>query len=131
MPIAGSVALDTNIAVLFLAGDREIRRCVAESEFILITTIFLGELFYGASRSARLQSNFRRIEEFANSVEVVNVTIETARHFGSIKSLLSRNGTPIPNNDIWIAAAGREYDVAIATRDQHFNYVDGIQVVNW
>jgi tRNA(fMet)-specific endonuclease VapC len=131
MPASGSVVLDTNIAVAFMAGDRVIRQRVAEAEHVILSIVVVGELLYGASHSGRLEHNLRQAEALASNSEVVDVTIETARNYGAIKSELRRIGRPIPDNDIWIAALARQCDAAIATRDAHFDFVENLSVVRW
>jgi len=51
--------------------------------------------------------------------------------YGQIKAELAQAGTPIPDNDIWIAALTREYQLPLVTRDQHFNLVSGMQTLDW
>jgi tRNA(fMet)-specific endonuclease VapC len=77
MPIIGSIALDTNIAVLFLAGDSIIRRRIAEAESIAISSVVLGELFFGASQSSNLDENMRRVEDLASRFPVIDIDVET------------------------------------------------------
>ena len=50
-------------------------------------------------------------------------SVETARHYGIIKSQLKKKGRPIPENDVWIAAIAKEYDLTLVTRDDHFSYI--------
>ena len=127
----GSIILDTNVAVAFLSGDRTVQKQVAESVGIILTTIVLGELYYGAYQSARLKENLQRIDEFADGAEVLDVTRQTAAYFGMIKTELQRKGTPIPNNDIWIAALTKQHDAELATRDKHFDHVEDLRIVRW
>jgi tRNA(fMet)-specific endonuclease VapC len=131
MPTNGSVVLDTNIAIAFLSDDDSVRQHVAAAERIILTTVVLGELFYGARHSDRAEQNLQRVEELAQNCEVLDVSIETARQYGIIKSELRRKGAPIPNNDIWIAALTQQYGAAIATRDQHFDLVERLAIVRW
>jgi tRNA(fMet)-specific endonuclease VapC len=56
-----------------------------------------------------------RIESLAQSHIIAEVDIETKRRYGAIKNQLRRKGTPIPNNDIWIAALAQQYGATIAT----------------
>jgi len=44
---------------------------------------------------------------------------------------LKKNGTPIPENDIWVAAACLELEVPLLSQDDHFKYVEGLDVCNW
>jgi tRNA(fMet)-specific endonuclease VapC len=55
----------------------------------------------------------------------------TAQYYGKIKDGLRLKGRPIPENDIWVAAAAMQYGLPVATRDAHFNEVDGLLVENW
>ena len=73
----------------------------------------------------------RRIEEFAKHSEVIDVDIATATLYGIIKSSLRRKGTPIPDNDIWIAARHQQHAAAVVTRDTHFDAIDGLAIVRW
>jgi tRNA(fMet)-specific endonuclease VapC len=93
--------------------------------------VVVGELYFGAHRSGRLEHNLKQAEELAANSEVVDVTMETARNYGVIKTALRRKGTPIPDNDIWIAALAQQYGAAIATRDSHFDAVENLTVVRW
>jgi tRNA(fMet)-specific endonuclease VapC len=131
MPVPGSIVIDTNIAVLLLSGDRDIRSRVAEAEQIVVSTVVLGELYYGAGLSSRVAANTQRVDEFASNSEIQVVTLETSRHYASIKCALRRKGSPIPNNDIWIAALAQQFDAFVATRDRHFHQIDGLRVVTW
>ena len=131
MPTNGNVVLDTNIAIAFLSDDRSVRQHVAKTERIILPTLVLGELFYGARHSDHAEQNLRRVEELAQNCEVLDISIETARRYGIIKSELRRKGTPIPNNDTWIAALTQQYDAAVATRDQHFDSVEHLEVIRW
>jgi tRNA(fMet)-specific endonuclease VapC len=131
MPASGSVVVDTNIAIAFMMGDRQVRQHFAETEQVILSIVVVGELFYGASRSGRLEHNLKRVEELAANSEVVDVNMETARNYGAIKTSLHRKGKPIPDNDIWIAALAQQYGAAIATRDAHFDAIENLSVVRW
>jgi tRNA(fMet)-specific endonuclease VapC len=55
----------------------------------------------------------------------------TADHYGQIRAALGKAGTPIPENDIWIAATALEYQLPLAARDDHFGRVSGLQILKW
>ena len=131
MPESGSVVLDTNVAIAHLSGDRAVQQHLAKSGPILIPTIVVGELLYGAQRSDRAEQNLQRVNELVSYSEVIDVTIETARNYGAIKTVLRRKGTPIPDNDIWIAAVALEHGAPVATRDEHFDAVENLTVLRW
>jgi len=59
------------------------------------------------------------------------VSPATAGHCGRLKDLLARAGTPVPENDLWIAAVALEHGLPVATRDAHFSQVPGLSVLDW
>src|SRR5271165_2663794 len=112
----GRILLDTNVVIAIFNRDKTVSQFISESEVFVSSTV-LGELHYGALKSAQAASNQARIEEFAESVLVLNCDSATARHYGEIKDRLRSKGRPIPENDIWIAAAAIQYGLPLATRD--------------
>ena len=57
--------------------------------------------------------------------------VATAEHYGRIRAQLAQAGTPIPENDIWIAALALEHQLPLSARDVHFDRVTGLQVLKW
>ena len=62
---------------------------------------------------------------------VLPVDTETARVYGIIKASLRKQGTPIPENDIWIAALAKQHDLTLSTRDGHFENVPELEIARW
>ena len=56
---------------------------------------------------------------------------QTANEYGLIKISLRAKGRPIPDNDAWIAALARQYNLPLATRDEHFAEVEGVVLERW
>ena len=127
----GRVSLDSNIVIALFAGDQEVVHEVERSGEVFVASIVLGELYYGARNSARTEDNLRRIDDFAATTSVLFVDTDRAREYGKIKDQLRANGTPIPENDIWIAALCRQYGLSVVSRDRHFGLVDGIDLLIW
>jgi tRNA(fMet)-specific endonuclease VapC len=127
----GRYVLDTNIVIALIDEEPSVLARIAVADETLIPIVVLGELFYGANYSRRSAANVAKVEALAQSHTIVDLDLETARQYGIIKSELRRKGTPIPNNDIWIAALTQQYEAAIATRDQHFDAVEHLEVVRW
>lgn len=98
---------------------------------VLVPSTVLGELYYGALKSARSAANIARVEEFAASVGVLTCDAATAKHYGQIKNALRSKGRPIPENDIWIAAVAIQHGLLLATRDDHFKEVEGLRLEEW
>ena len=115
---------------LFAAEQAVLNHLKIASE-VYIPSIVIGELAYGAHKSSRVSENLRRIEEFAASNTILPCDAATAFHYGSIKDQLRQSGKPIPENDIWIAAAAIQYDSILVSRDDHFKNVHTLTVEVW
>ena len=123
--------LDTNIIIGLFASDENIVGQIKKAKELFIPSIALGELFYGAEQSAKKEINKNKIEAFAKASIVLHCDADTAKHYGSIKSRLKKNGTPIPENDIWIGALTVQYKLRLVTRDNHFRHIDAIISEEW
>jgi predicted nucleic acid-binding protein len=90
-----------------------------------------GELYYGASKSARQESNMDLFRKTLSKYETLSLDDDhIAVSYGLIKSELEKKGKKIPENDIWVAAAAHAYGLSLATFDQHFSYINQIQLVS-
>jgi tRNA(fMet)-specific endonuclease VapC len=129
--MSGRYLLDTNIVIALFAQELSLQKRLAEDIEVFIPVIVLGELYYGAMKSARVEENLERIDDFAaiNTVLVCNIT--TARNYAIIKEALREKGRPIPENDIWIASIAQQYLLTLVTRDKHFDEIDGLTVEIW
>src|ERR1035438_7934392 len=74
---------------------------------VFIPAVALGELFFGAAKSGRPAENTARVERFATGRAIVSADLEVAREYGKLKHSLKQKGRPLPENDIWIAAAAK------------------------
>lgn len=129
--MSGKYLLDTNIVIALFANDEMVKENLKKAEEIFVPSIVIGELFYGAYKSAHAKENISRIDSFANNNTVLGCDNETARLYGEIKSTLSNKGRPIPENDIWIAAIAMQYNVVLVSRDAHFGEIDTFKVEAW
>ena len=127
----GRVLLDTSMVIALFAGDPGVRRGLAEASEVFVPSIVLGELYYGARKSARVRENLARIEEFATANVVLGCDAETARQYGRIKRDLQAKGRPLPENDIWISAVAKQYELTLASRDDHFAEIEGLSMEKW
>lgn len=132
MNASGSVLLDTTIVVDHLRGkspalvDR-----LAQSGTLYLPAIALGELLYGAYKSAFKAKTLAQIENFSQLCAILGVDEHTAGYYGRINAGLARLGKLIPQNDIWIAAIALEHNLPLATHDQHFSSVPGLTLMDW
>lgn len=88
----------------------------------------VGELF-GALQARQTERERARIEALPTRGEVLECDLNTAAHYAEVKDELRRQGRPIPENDLWIAALARQHDVTLASRDSHFDAVAGVRRV--
>lgn len=131
MAVGGRYLLDTNIVIALFADEAAIRKALVAAEEVFVPSIVVGELYYGAWKSKRQQENVARIDEFAADSVVLGCDTETARQYGQIKSALRTQGTPVPENDIWIAAIAMQHDLMLVTCDEHFGQVRGLRTERW
>jgi tRNA(fMet)-specific endonuclease VapC len=127
----GSYLLDTNIIVALLGGDALVRARLESAEEVFLPVVALGELYYGARKSSRVAENLARIDELAKQTGPLGCDRATAGAYGAIKSRLKEIGRPIPENDIWIAAIARQFDLILVSRDEHFAEVEGLIWEKW
>jgi tRNA(fMet)-specific endonuclease VapC len=127
----GSYLLDTNIVIALFGNDSGVLQQLSAASHIFIPSIVLGELYYGANKSAHSKSNITHIDNFSLKSAVLAYDTDTARHYGYIKDHLRAKGNPIPENDIWIAALAKQYHLTLISRDQHFRVIKEIKVEQW
>lgn len=127
----GRLLLDTNIVIALFARDGSIQTRLQQAAETFVSTIALGELCYGARKSAQVDANLARIDEFASRSAVLDCDTETAREYGRVKNELWAKGRPIPENDLWIAATAIQHQLTLVSRDEHFAEIDGLSVEKW
>ncbi|HKY35947.1 MAG TPA: type II toxin-antitoxin system VapC family toxin [Polyangiaceae bacterium] len=122
--------LDTNAYVELRKGDEQVAALVRRSESVAFSMVVVGELLFGFRNGNRYQSNLATLEEFLAEpwVKLHEVTRTTADRFGRIAAALRKAGTPIPTNDVWIAAHAFETGAELITFDRHFENVAGLSV---
>jgi predicted nucleic acid-binding protein len=104
---------------------------IDQAEWIGISTIVLGELGAGFIHGAHRRRNEAQLAEFLSNgvVEVLGVDSEISRHYAEIFVDLRRAGTPIPTNDVWIAATAARHGALVLTYDDHFKAVSRVGAV--
>jgi len=117
----GDVLLDTNVIVEhFRTANPNLLGHLQSGRMLYMPLIVLGELFTGAYRGTRQTNTLRQIQSFLWQCDRNHPPGRTtADHYGQIQAVLSKAGTPIPQNDTWIAALAREHQMPVATRDAH------------
>lgn len=124
--------IDTHIYSHALKGEDEVVAILQRAPRIGISTISMGELLAGFKTGAREKENRDDLAVFLDSprVSVYPVDTDTAELYSEIWSQLLRQGTPIPTNDLWIAATAFQHGMKLFTRDEHFKNIPGIFLVS-
>lgn len=122
--------LDTNAYVELLKGAPTVGAMVREAEQLVFSTVVVGELLFGFRNGTRYDKNLAVLDDFLSQpwVELQPVTRVTADRFGRVAAALRKAGTPIPTNDVWIAAHAFETGAELITFDRHFESVRGLPV---
>lgn len=122
------VLLDTNAYSGMRNDHPGVLALIRRSSEVLIPAIVAGELIAGFRNGNRLAENSAELRSFLAEAKVhqVPVTWSTADRYGRIYASLRRKGTPIPSNDMWIAAHAMETGADLISFDRHFGEVDGL-----
>ena len=120
--------LDTSAYSQFKRGDRQVVELIDAAEWLGVPTVVVGELWVGFLSGAQLTRNEAELHEFLAHpiVEVLAVDRDVARLYGEIVVSLKEAGTPLPTNDIWIAATAARFGAAVLTYDTHFGGIGRI-----
>lgn len=123
--------LDTNALSAAAGHEPAALELVARAERVAVPVIVLGEYRLGIAQSRYYASYKNWLRDWIAAVTVLDIEEETAQHYAAIGLELKKKGTPIPSNDLWIAALCRQHSLPIVSRDRHFDLVAGIQRLNW
>lgn len=124
------ILLDTNAYAALAAGDERVLQALSRADTAYLSVIALGELHAGFRGGSRLSANRAQLATFLGkpTVQTLDVGRETAEIFGQVKDGLRRAGTPIPINDVWLAAQAIETGSVLVSFDEHFTKVPGIRL---
>jgi tRNA(fMet)-specific endonuclease VapC len=131
MNTAGSVLVDTSVVIAHFRNDPDLTTRLVAVAALYVPWVVLGELHYGAQRARLPQQQLALIGEFLRTAVLLLPDQGTAENYGRVKAELAEAGRPIPDNDIWIAALARQYDLPLATRDAHFALVPRLKTLAW
>ena len=124
------VLIDTSAYSELLRGSQAVVEALGRTDIVYLSVFVLGELYTGFRGSARATANKQLLERFIArpTVRLRDATQETAQIFAQIKHALKQAGTPIPINDVWIAAHAIETGSVLVTFDSHFAKVPGLRL---
>src|SRR3989338_761391 len=126
------IAIDTNRYVDFCRGVPEVTATIQQAQQIFLPYIVLGELRAGFQSGKRGLVNERFLIRFLNSPRVDSLFQDenTTHHYARLFNQLKRQGTPIPTNDLWLAALTIQHDLQLFTRDKHFEQIPQLLLVS-
>jgi tRNA(fMet)-specific endonuclease VapC len=122
------ILLDTSAYVGFKRNVINIVEIIVNSDIILFSPIVLGELIFGFRNGTKYNQNMHELNQFMQheAVNILQLGQTTSDRYARIATQLKTQGTPIPTNDIWIAAQTMEHGAELITSDHHFELVPGL-----
>jgi tRNA(fMet)-specific endonuclease VapC len=126
--------LDTNICIYVMKNYPQALRDKfnALAEQLCISSITLGELHYGAEKSARRADNLSAIDNFVARLDVLPFDAKAAVHYGQLRAELERAGTPCGPHDMQIGGHARSEGLIVVTNNlREFSRMPGVRVENW
>lgn len=128
-----AIVLDTNAYVRFLGGDERVLAELGRAETIYLSVFVLGELCAGFAGGSRVRQNRDQLDAFLArpGVRVLEATRETAEVYSGLHAAMKRAGTPIPLDDLWIAAHAFETGSVLVTFDGHFDLISNLRVLRF
>lgn len=119
------IVIDTNVYSALMKGDIIVKEIIENAAEVIVPVFVMAELYYGFRNGSREAFNKTLFGNFLKlrGIRVQQTTTETAEIFAMVKHDLKKAGTPIPINDIWIAAAAIETGSVVITFDKHFSKI--------
>lgn len=127
--MSGKIALDTDVAIMFLNGNEAIDAFLAKHSEVFLPVIVAGELIFGALNSKHAELNLARHKKLIQKARVLAITETTADIYAGTRLFLKKKGKPIPENDLWIASLCIEHKIPLLSNDSHFEDIEHLKVV--
>ena len=129
-----TIVLDTNAIISLFDGNRDIANMLGEENAVIVPAIVCGEFEAGAQGQTRrdnaAMTAFNGLLSLSH-VSVLPATRRTGRHYAQLFAALKRAGTPIPTNDIWIAASTIECGGVLITNDRHLLNIPQLRTITY
>ena len=130
--VALRIVLDTNRYVDLARGDADVVGLVESAAEVLVPFVVLAELQAGFALGTRRVDNERRLSGFLRESGVSTLWADepTLAQYAAVFRQLRAQGTPIPTNDLWIAALALRHAAPLFTRDDHFRLIPQLTVIS-
>jgi tRNA(fMet)-specific endonuclease VapC len=124
------IIIDTNAFSSLAKGDESVLDELGKAATVYLSIFVLGEILAGFIGGTKEKENRKFLARFKTkpTVKILHATENTSELFARIKNTLKKAGTPIPTNDIWIAAHAIESGAQLITYDSHFKVIHGLQI---
>ena len=127
--------LDTNICIYIIKNNpisvRQKFEQISANNLVL-SMVTLAELRYGAEKSQAREKAIKAIEQLSRHIQIAELDEVVAEHYADIRAQLEREGKPIGNNDLWLAAHARAKNwVLVSNNTREFERVVGLRLENW
>ena len=119
--------LDTNALSAWAQGNAGIEAPLRSAGRLVVPSVVLGEYYFGIRQSRHRLRYQNWLSRFLPLTEIATITSATADAYADIRLELKLRGSPIPPNDVWIAALARQHALPVLSNDGHFDAVDRIQ----
>ncbi|MCC5847848.1 MAG: PIN domain-containing protein [Verrucomicrobia bacterium] len=123
--------LDTNAVSALQAKDAKLIAQIENEPSLILNLISLGEYRFGVDGSRYRTSILQWLESLIQRSTLLSPDLGTLPHYSRIRHELKSAGTPIPANDVWIAALCRQHVMPVLSRDTHFDKVPGLLRIEW
>ena|SRR5579863_1992195 len=127
--------LDTNICI-YISKEKP-TQVLQKFESLMVgevgmSTITYGELYYGAEKSHSPKKSLALLEELIHLIPPIPLSTATSKQYGNIRCHLEKQGKPIGNNDLWIAAHALDLKLILVTNNaKEFQRIPGLKIENW
>ena len=123
--------LDTSGLSVLAEGEPPLDAFLRKAAQVAIPVIVLGEYRYGISHSRYRKQYEQWLGQYLSSFRILDVDERTTVSYCVVRTELKQAGTPIPSNDVWMAALCRQHTLPLLSRDHHFDAVTGITRLEW
>lgn len=123
--------LDTHAVSALFAGDAALLPLLTGAARLHLPVVVIGEYRYGLLRSRQRRALAGLLDTLIAESRVLALDLATAERYAEVRDELRRQGTPIPENDVWVAALARQHELPVVSRDEHFDQVPGLDRRAW
>lgn len=127
------LCLDTNAYSALMIGNQSILNILENAEEVHVPATVLGELYSGFQIGKLTEKNLLELDDFLSrpGISILPVDKNVSFRYGFLVKELRKKGTPIPTNDIWIAAASINSGSILLSRDKHFSRIPFLQILDY